>query len=183
MTTICLAAGLLLGLVTLGSAELATAAKQQRVTANIYGDADAKLSMVVQKSKSGRPERVKGLEVTDYDLTCRPIASSNQVVTEVDFSFPSTRITKFRKGKYAYGFTGEAGDGDHFSAGFSKHGGSAEGYFSATKSGKLTKLEGFLSMGAFSPSVPGLSGLAVCADPVRDNPFQKLHGSFTASLR
>ncbi len=173
-------------LVAVGVALLAlagpAAAKTQRLKTGIYGDKNAKLTIVLQKTKKGKPQRVKSLKATKYDLRCKPVLGSTvEKVVEVNFSFPSMKIEK-RKGKYGYAFSGQADDDDKFSDGYFKHAGDAEGYFSTSKKGKPKKLVGYLAMGAFSNTVPGITGPAVCGDPLRKNPFQKLHGSFSTGL-
>ena len=153
------------------SAGPASAANQQQINADVSGDNDAKLSIVVEKSKKGKLQRVKSLKAADYDLSCQQIGSEEKETIEVDFSFPAIKIESKRKGKYGFTFSGGADEDDPFTKGFSRHGGTAEGFFSTTKKGKPTKLVGALTMGAYSTSLPDLPGNVVCSDPARKNPF------------
>jgi len=161
----------------------ATAAKQ-KVTTGIVNDQDAKLNMVLQKTKKGQPTKVTGLGATKYDLRCQTL---NQPETaknfEVDFSFPAIDVKTERKGKYRYSFSGKADSEDPFTDGFYLHAGVAKGWFTVDKKGKLQKLVGYLSMGGLSNSIPGVPAPGQCSDATRDNDTQKLHGSFSASLR
>lgn len=171
-------------LALLAAAVPASAAKQQQLKTGIVGDKDAKLRVVLQKAKSGKPTRIKGLEVTGYDLRCKSVGQPDeQGVFEADFAFPAMKVKPARKGKYRYSFRGEAGADDPFSEAFSTHNGTAEGWFAVGKSGKPTKLVGYLTMAALSYTLPELPPPAACGDPLRDDPFQKLHGSFSVPVR
>jgi hypothetical protein len=183
-TNLCLPALLLaVCLALLASASPASAGKQ-RLQTGIVGDQDAKLSMVLQKGKSGKPTRIKSLKVTGYDLRCKSIPQPDKEgVFEADFAFPAMKVVPKRKGVYRYSFTGEHGAEDPFSAAFGQHTGTAEGWFATARSGKPTKLVGYLQMAALSYSLPGMPPPSACGDPLRDDPFQKLHGSFSVPLR
>jgi hypothetical protein len=184
-TAVCPPAVLLAAcLALLAVAAPASAAKQQKLHTGIAGDADAKLSMVVQKARSGKPTRIKSLKVTGYDLRCKSIPQPDKTgVFEADFAFPAMKVSAVRKGKYRYSFDGKAGADDPFSDAFSTHNGTAEGFFAAGRSGKPTKLFGSVQMAALSYTLPGMPPPSACGDPIRNDPFQKLHGSFSVSLR
>jgi len=174
---------LALAVAVLGAAGPA-AAKQRRLSTGIHGDGDAKLSMVLQTSRSGEPKRIKGLKATGYDLACSRLGGSDvEAVVEVDFSFPAIEVDRARKGGYRYSFSGRAGDEDPFSTDFHLHTGTAKGWFATGRSGRPTKLVGYLAMGGVSNRVPGIQGAASCSDPVRKDRFEKLHGSFAVPLR
>lgn len=158
-------------------------AAKQRINTGIFGDQDAKLSMVLQKDKSGKPTRVTGIKATGYDLRCQTLNEPGSAKTfQVGFSFPAIEVKRERKGKYRYTFEGQADSEDPFTDGFYLHAGVAKGFFTTSKSGKLKKLEGYLAMGGLSNSLPGVTPPGYCNDPTRDNDFQKLHGSFSVPL-